>query len=156
MKYKYYDVTLTCSTKALAVGDILADTVSVGNTSAGFLDHLELFNLSDQDDNIAILFLRSAQSLGTAGSSYTMSDTEVLEVISKVTFTTGAWTDFKDNLWQIKTATHGDQGMGAWLEGATPGTSPLVYIAAVMGSAASTGAYAPAGLKARVGIKHLA
>lgn len=152
MKYDYYDVALTCTTKALSVGDILADAQAVGNTRAGFLHYLEMFNLNDLDDAITIFFLRSSQSLGNEGSSYTLSDTEVLELLSKVTFASGAYTDFKDSLWQIKTSVNADAGMGVWLENATPATANDVYVAAVMGS---TGTYVAAGVKLRVGIQHL-
>lgn len=154
MRHKYYDVTLTCKAAAMNANDLIADTQTIVNTGAGYLNSLELFNLDDQDDQISIYFIRSSTSMGTEGSSFTLSDTDALEVMSKVVFSSGAYVDFADNLWQVKTSTHADSGMGVWLENAAPGTDGAVYVAAVLSAGAGT--YTASGLKLRVGMNHLA
>ena len=150
MAHFYYDVTLTCTTKGLNAYDVIADTQTMGNTEGGYLHSLELWNLDDTDEGIDIFFLRSNTSIGTEGSSMSMTDAEALEILTKVEFSSGSWTSAVNNLFQIKTATAGDGGMGAYLVNAASATSALIYVGAAMRG--STGVFTTGGLRLRVGM----
>ena len=143
----YYDVTPS-STSGLAGGDVIFTATSVGNAGAGYLDSLTCYNYADRDAGIDVYFLRSNVSIGAANAAMSISDANLDEVITKVSFSSGAWSDATNGLFQVKDSE--DDGMDVYLQGVTPGTSALVYIAGVINAA---GGFSSGGLGFRVGIR---
>ena len=140
----------TCNSSGCGTGEVLIGTESLGNTEAGYLDSLQLFNLDDNDRGFTLYFLRSESTVGAESAAFAPSDANVDEILTAVTFTSGAYIDCVNSLMQIKTEAAGDAGMGVWLQGASPSESQLVYIAGVT---TTTGGWSSGGLKFRIGIR---
>lgn len=74
----YIDVTLTCDTSILAVGDVIADSQLVAgvvraNDANGVLHSVCIIDIDDQAQAVDLVFMRTSTSLGTENAAISIS-----------------------------------------------------------------------------------
>lgn len=121
------DVTMTCDTSALAIGDVATDTATItgavrANGGRAILESILLLDEDDQGAALDIYFFKTNVSLGTKNSAPNISDSDARNLLGYVSI---ASADYKD-LGGCKVVCV--KGIGLMLEADTAATSCFVSI----------------------------
>ena len=129
-RYAIVDYTPTVSvSSAVIAGDIISATEAIGNTRAGWLDTVNLYNLADVQNGFVLYLYNANVSVGAESAAFSPSDTATDNLLTIITFSSGGYVDMTNNLFIQKTAADNDKGMGVYLEAAAPGTDASIYAA---------------------------
>lgn len=141
------DLTLTLDTNQYAAGDVLSDTVSLGNIARIPGGPLTLISVTviDEDDQkaaLTLIFLDTLNSLGTANSAANISDANARKILGHVKIVAGDYVDAGG----VSIACVRNVQM---LLQAAPG-SQAIYLGTISDG---TGTYTASGLKLKLGFR---
>ena len=143
----YIDVTLTCDTSILAVGDVIADSQIIAacvraNDAAGVLHSIAMIDIDDQGTAVDLIFMKTSTSVGTENAAISISAANMaLGYLGHVAIAAADYYDAINSQVVVKT------NVGLAIEPAT-GTDDI-YVAAVCRSGTPT--YTASGLQLRLG-----
>lgn len=152
-RYTIVNYTPTISgSSAVAAGQIVSATEAIGNTEAGYLDSVNLYNLCNKKQGFVLYLYDSNVSVGAESAAFSPSDTATDNLLTIITFSSGGYVDLTNNLFIQKTASAADKGLGIWLQAASPSTNAGIYAAMTL---ASSGAGLTTGeIKFKFTLKH--